>query len=813
LGGWQKPENELTHDELMGYVNKGVTAFGWILGKRDLIVDVDPRGEESFEALQDDLVEIGGQEAKLTKTVKSPRGFHCYVRLPDGFDGGKLSSTLKKYPKIDFRRHGHYVVIAGSHVTYPAADGKEEWIGEYTHHDDNTSNGFEAQENPAEALISLLKRDGGANSASEDVTGAYDPFMNLDAKQGEDPKGRHIELVTSAFPEPTLPMIAACLYLLSDSSEYEYEPWYQAGMIIHLVDSDDKGLALFEKWSKAGRGYEEGACKDKWHSFGVEYKEKKVGIGTLVDRVRAAIAGDRTRVTHAAADMLLDEIIPRIRNSELPTYLRVELVDKIKTRLSKVGHRTTKDKVREMLEKPIVIPAPSTVPTVGISAEEDVKRKRTFAYMMDTVYVDSERSYVHIDTLETWGVHGFNADFQSVMPEKLKGKHVPVEYTRQNSLITKCDMRHWRPDMPRGLFFNNGVKILNSYQHAYVPKPDKEYTREEWIKATIRRSFRLVAGSKADADQLEQWCFHLIQRAGKQIGWCPILIGAAGVGKTELSLMLQACLGEETNGAVNAKQLNSEFNGFTTGARLVVIEEMNVSSPAEADIIKTIITAPVVKVNKKGIENYPVKNVSNYIGLTNRDNPIPITEDDRRYAVYNSPVANRDEITAYIKDELGEDIAAREHFRNYVDIRTNYVGEALKYFMEGEITDPTLKQEGTSDAPPTAGAIAISRPQGSTISHEDSIRKLLSERGEYYNEDVIVPARLRDALINDLKRRGIKDGIRIATVRSVLENMEYKLIRKDITIKGKSGSVWAKEGYSDKEIRTLFENDDFGDPF
>jgi hypothetical protein len=137
-----------------------------------------------------------------------------------------------------------------------------------------------------------------------------------------------------------------------------------------------------------------------------------------VDRVRAAIAGDRTRVTHAAADMLLDEIIPRIRNSELPTYLRVELVDKIKTRLSKVGHRTTKDKVREMLEKPIVIPAPSTVPTVGISAEEDVKRKRTFAYMMDTVYVDSERSYVHIDTLETWGVHGFNADFQSVQGRK-----------------------------------------------------------------------------------------------------------------------------------------------------------------------------------------------------------------------------------------------------------------------------------------------------------------------------------------------------------------------------------------------------------
>jgi hypothetical protein len=430
---------------------------------------------------------------------------------------------------------------------------------------------------------------------------------------------------------------------------------------------------------------------------------------------------------------------------------------------------------------------------------------------MDTVYVDSERSYVHIDTLETWGVHGFNADFQSVMPEKLKGKHVPVEYTRQNSLITKCDMRHWRPDMPRGLFFNNGVKILNSYQHAYVPKPDKEYTREEWIKATIRRSFRLVAGSKADADQLEQWCFHLIQRAGEQIGWCPILIGAAGVGKTELSLMLQACLGEGANGAVNAHELTGEFNGFTTGSRLIVMEEMYVPSPAEADIIKTLITAPVVRVNKKCIESYDVKNVSNYIGLTNRDNPIPITEDDRRYAVYNSPVANRDEITAYIKDELGQDISAGDHFRNYVDIRTNYVGEALKYFMSGKITDETLEKEGTSDAPKTTGALVICRPQGSTISHEKTIRTLLSKRGKYYNEDVIVPARLREALIADLESRGINGGIRLATVWGILKNMGYKQIRKEMKIKKRTGSVWSKEGYGDNEIRRLFENGDFDD--
>jgi methionine salvage enolase-phosphatase E1 len=48
-------------------------------------------------------------------------------------------------------------------------------------------------------------------------------------------------------------------------------------------------------------------------------------------------------------------------------------------------------------------------------------------------------------------------------------------------------------------------------------------------------------------------------------------------------------------------------------------------------------------------------------------------------------------------------------------------------------------------------------------------------------------------------------------VKSILENMGYKSIRKEMKIKQKTGMVWAKEGYSDEEIRELFENADFGE--
>jgi hypothetical protein len=89
---------------------------------------------------------------------------------------------------------------------------------------------------------------------------------------------------------------------------------------------------------------------------------------------------------------------------------------------------------------------------------------------------------------------------------------------------------------------------------------------------------------------------------------------------------------------------------------------------------------------------------------------------------------------------------------------------------------------------------------------------ILSQRPLFfYNEDVIVPARLREALIADLESRGINGGIRLATVWGILKNMGYKQIRKEMKIKKRTGSVWSKEGYGDNEIRRLFENGDFDD--
>lgn len=104
IAGWTTMST-LSDAELTGYVKSGMN-LGWVLGDRDLIVDVDPRngGNESFLLLEKEL------NAKIDKTVKSIGGFHCYLKYGGGL---KLRKMLKEYPGIDFLTKGNQCVIPG----------------------------------------------------------------------------------------------------------------------------------------------------------------------------------------------------------------------------------------------------------------------------------------------------------------------------------------------------------------------------------------------------------------------------------------------------------------------------------------------------------------------------------------------------------------------------------------------------------------------------------------------------------------------------------------------------------------------------
>jgi hypothetical protein len=98
--------------------------------------------------------------------------------------------------------------------------------------------------------------------------------------------------------EESLWKLDCCLSKLNPDSlgwddTERYLAWIRVGIICHhATDGDERGLALWDEWSKRGQRYEQGACDDKWDTFATD-RQERAGIGTLVNMVRES-TGDQT---------------------------------------------------------------------------------------------------------------------------------------------------------------------------------------------------------------------------------------------------------------------------------------------------------------------------------------------------------------------------------------------------------------------------------------------------------------------------------------------------------------------------------------
>ena len=90
----------------------------------------------------------------------------------------------------------------------------------------------------------------------------------------------------------------------------------------------------------------------------------------------------------------------------------------------------------------------------------------------------------------------------------------------------------------------------------------------------------------------------------------------------------------ETQGVGSITQ---KHNTAIQNKRLVVINEMSSTRDefkSNFDKIKTYITDPVVQIEPKGVDPYPINNISNLLLFTNHRDSIIIEESDRRYAIF-----------------------------------------------------------------------------------------------------------------------------------------------------------------------------------
>jgi len=225
-------------------------------------------------------------------------------------------------------------------------------------------------------------------------------------------------------------------------------------------------------------------------------------------------------------------------------------------------------------------------------------------------------------------------------------------------------------------YINASEKLSPEYYNTYIrPKMTKSDTFD--YKSSILHHYLLNVicnGDNKIYDWLLLYISHIFRYGRSDI--LIALMGKKGCGKSIfveefLTKLLQDIFNSFDDDYVNVIDgidgLMSNFNSFMEKSIIVCCEEV-VSGAGEYhkinEKLKSLTTSKKRQIEKKGIDRYNVESVNNFILISNNENPVKITEGNRRNVVLEvSELKKRDHIYfGELVDYINENI---EYIRYY----------------------------------------------------------------------------------------------------------------------------------------------------
>jgi phage/plasmid primase-like uncharacterized protein len=135
---------------------------------------------------------------------------------------------------------------------------------------------------------------------------------------------------------------------------------------------------------------------------------------------------------------------------------------------------------------------------------------------------------------------------------------------------------------------------------------------------------------------------HLVQRPDIKVKTTILIIGIPGIGKTLIGQMVCKLVGERNTTAIEESDLTSAFNEWMDGVQLVLVNElMTVDKRAAMNRLKSYITDPWLRINRKNVPTYRYQNRANFFLCSNYEDAAKIEKGDRRYLIWISKAEPR----------------------------------------------------------------------------------------------------------------------------------------------------------------------------
>jgi hypothetical protein len=373
---------------------------------------------------------------------------------------------------------------------------------------------------------------------------------------------------------------------------------------------------------------------------------------------------------------------------------------------------------------PVDIPQPMTYKSLTKDTALD-----NSPWVKSWVFLACHDSYMDVNVMQPISTLAFNNMNSHRVPQGPKGGRQSASvYTVHHNLIEIVYHEMYLPHVKETITEINGVRLLNSFRPSSVPKAADSYTQlgNEAVQVILNHIKRTCCDKQDYTDTFIHWIAHQVQNPGNLIGWCPVIQGGEGLGKSFFRKLLIGLLGGSNVGVVASSQVTSDFNGWATKSIVSTLEELRLSGKNRYEVLNTLnplMTDTEIQINEKNVKPYVARNVTNYICFTNSKDAIPIHKNSRRWWVL------------FVPDEIPDS----DYFIKLFKAVKDHSSEVRKYFLEVKIPKTFAN---LTRAPDTEFRQSMIRTEEANAEGLVEMEALINEGGMYFNKEYIASSYL-----------------------------------------------------------------------
>ncbi len=451
-------------------------------------------------------------------------------------------------------------------------------------------------------------------------------------------------------------------------------------------------------------------------------------------------------------------------------------------------------------------PAPPPPEAVTPAANAPVKASRikdNYPYIEPQTTQELFEKYVYVESVDRLvspkGDLTSQSQFRTKFRNQVFALNLKTDRTTTNAWkvymeaeyldTPQADRLCFRPGDPRQIILDSDDTLANIWRD---PKPK----RTQGDPTRFVNHVHTLLPNGDDAERVLAYLAACVQHQGTKFAWCPLIQGTYGNGKSLMGKVLTKVIGEKYVHELRSESMRSQFNGWVQGHSLICVNDVRFDgSKSTLEIVKPLITADRISVERKGVDQVTEDVCCNFLMTSNHMDAIPLDPDERRWAVFCCAQQSRRERT---RDGL-----THAYFKSLWRWLTNEDGYAIvaEYLWTYAIPEEMNPAGSCLTAPDTTThhlAVKASRSDEAQFL-EDAIETAGPGFKDGWISTVAATNALRENRVPTTPQKIAVEIAKLGYVRH--PGLDSGKTPRNVSGEGKRTRLWVKEGHPSWHLR------------